>query len=73
MRYYIKADLDVRLESNGLMPGSIDFQLGAILADETPGILGNTCKSLQQIGEETWDNLAQVLPNGFLQDRDWQP
>lgn len=66
MRYYIKADVDVKLESNGLLPGSIDFRLGAILADETTGILGNTCESLPRIGEGIWSNLTQTLPSKFV-------
>lgn len=55
MRYYI--NLDVRLESKGLLPGSFDFRLGAVFADETTGIFinpselprrsgGNTCHQL---------------------------
>jgi len=67
MRYYIKAGLEVRLESSGLLPGSLDFRLGAVLADDTTGIFENTCESLQQIGEDMRDNLTQLLPSGLFQ------
>ncbi len=66
MRYYIKVGLSVKIESGWFLPDAVDFQIGAVLADETTGIFGNTCKSLQKIGEDMRGDLTQLLPSGLL-------
>jgi len=64
MRYYIQANLDVRLKSSCLLPGSLDFHIGAILTDETTANLYGSCDPSRWISSKAFDDWMKALPGG---------